>query len=205
MQTDRTALDQHRLERLDTQTVQRRRTVKHNRVTLDDALKHIPNLGLGALDHLLGGLNIGSSAILDQLFHDKRLEQLKRHFLRQAALPNLKVRTDDDNRAAGIVNTLAKQVLAEAALLALEHVGQGLEGAVVRAGDRTAAAAVVNQGVDRFLQHTLLVAHNDVRCAQLKQALETVITVNNAAVQVVQVAVANGRHPTVPSVGFPAG
>ena len=73
--------------------------------------------------------------------------------------------------STGVVNALAEQVLTEAALLALEHVGQGLERAVIRAGDRTAAAAVVNQRVNRFLQHALLVAHDDVRCAKLKQAL----------------------------------
>ena len=62
-----------------------------------------------------------------KLLHDERLEQLERHFLRQTALIDLQVRADDDNRTAGVVNTLAEQVLTETALLALQHVGQGLE------------------------------------------------------------------------------
>jgi hypothetical protein len=107
--------------------------------------------------------------VLDELLHDERLEQLERHFLGQTALVQLQLRTDDDNRTAGIVDALAEQVLAETALLALEHVGQGFERAVAGAGDRTAAAAVVDQGVNRFLQHALLVADDDFRRAELQQ------------------------------------
>ena len=50
------------------------------------------------------------------------LEELDGHFLRHAALVHLQFRADDDNASAGVVNTLAEQVLAEAALLALEHI-----------------------------------------------------------------------------------
>ena len=171
MQTDGAALDQHRLERLDAQAVQRRRAVEHDRVTLDDTGEHIPNLGLGALDHLLGGFDIGRRSVLHQLFHYKRLEQLKRHLFGQAALVNLQIRTDNDNRTAGVVDALAEQVLAEAALLALEHVGQALERTVVRASDRPAAAAIVDQRIHRLLKHALLIAHDDIGRAQLQQAL----------------------------------
>ena len=97
MQADSAALDQLGLERLNAQAVQGRRTVEHNRMALDDVLEHVPDLGLGALDHLLGRLDIGGKAVLDQALHDERLEQLQRHLLGQAALPDLEVRTDDDN------------------------------------------------------------------------------------------------------------
>src|SRR5699024_657500 len=79
------------------------------------------------------------------------------------------------------------QVLAETALLALQHVGQALERAVVRTGDRAAAAAVVNQGVNGFLQHPLFVADDDIRRAKFEQPLEAVVAVDDAAVQVVQI------------------
>ena len=75
----------------------------------------------------------------------------------------------------------------EAALLALEHVGQGLEGPVVGAGDGPAAAAIVDQGVHRLLEHTLLIADNNIRSAQLQQSLQTVVPVNDSSVQIVQV------------------
>ncbi|MCY1220819.1 hypothetical protein D9M72_328490 [compost metagenome] len=96
-------------------------------------------------------------------------------------------RTYGNYRTAGVVNTLTEQVLTEAALLTLDHVSQGLQRALVRAGDGTATAAVVQQGVDSFLQHALFVAHDDVRSGQVEQALQTVVTVDDATIQIVQV------------------
>ncbi len=100
----------------------------------------------------------------------------------------LKLRAHHDNRAAGVVHALAQQVLAEAALLAPQQVGQGFEGAVSRACHGAAAAAVVNQGVHSLLQHALLVAHDDIGRTHLQHALEAVVAVDDAAIQVVQVA-----------------
>ena len=48
------ALDQHRLEGLDAETVQRWRTVEHHRVLLDDVFEDVPHLRATALDHALG-------------------------------------------------------------------------------------------------------------------------------------------------------
>ena len=53
--------------------------------------------------------------------------------LRQTALVQLERRADDDDRAARVVDALAEQVLAEPPLLALEHVAEALERALVRA------------------------------------------------------------------------
>ena len=64
---------------------------------------------------------------------------------------------------------------------------QALEAVVAGAGDRPAAAAVVDQRVARLLEHPLLVADDDLRGAQLQQSLEPVVAVDDAAVQVVQV------------------
>ena len=47
------------------------------------------------------------------------------------------------------------------------------------------AAAVVEQRVHGLLQHALLVAHNDVGGAQLDQALQPVIAVDDATIEVV--------------------
>ena len=52
-----------------------------------------------------------------------------------------------DDGPAGVVHPLAQQVLAEAALLALEHVAQGLQRPVVGSGDRPASAAAVDESV----------------------------------------------------------
>jgi hypothetical protein len=99
----------------------------------------------------------------------------------------LQFRTGDDHRTARIVDALAEQVLAEAALLALQHVGKRLQRTLVGAGDGAAAAAVVEQCVDRFLKHALFVADDDVRAPQLHQALQAVVAVDDAAIEVVEI------------------
>jgi hypothetical protein len=131
--------------------------------------------GRWPLDHPLGRLDVLRVVQVDQALHHERLEQLQRHLLRQAALVQLEPGADDDDGAAGVVDALAQQVLPEPALLALEHVGERLQRAVARAGDRPAAAAVVEQRVDGLLQHALLVVDDDLGRAQVDQALEPVV------------------------------
>ncbi len=162
--------------------------------------------GLLLLDQLLGLLHRGGQALGVEPRIDERLEQLERHLLRQAALVQLELRADHDDRAAGIVDALAEQVLAEPALLALEHVGERLQRALVGAGDDAAAAAVVEQRIDRLLKHALLVADDDVRRAQLDQPLEAVVAVDDAAIEVVEVATwRSGRRRAAPAGAGRAG
>ena len=184
---DRRPLDEHRHECLDAEAVQRGRAVQQDRVVLDDLFEDVPHLGADALHDALGALDVVGEALLDQLAHDERLEQLERHLLGQAALVELQVRPDDDDGAARVVHALAEQVLAEPALLALEHVRERLEAVVAGARDRPAAAAVVDQGVARLLEHPLLVADDDLGRAELQQPLEAVVAVDDAPVEVVQV------------------
>ena len=184
---DRLALDEDRLERLDAEAVERRRAVQENRVLLDDFLESVPHLVRRLLDELLGRLDRGRDPLLLEPVVDERLEELEGHLLRQAALVELELRPDDDDGAARVVDALAEEVLAEAARLALERVGQRLEGAVVRALEDAAAATVVEQGVDGLLEHALLVAHDDFGRAELEQLLEAVVAVDDAAVEVVEV------------------
>ncbi len=189
---DGLAFDQHRLERLDAQPMERRRAVEQHRVLADDLFEHVPHFGTLQLDHLLRLLDGGDETALLELVVDERLEQLERHLLRQPALVELQLGTDDDDRTAGVVDALAEQVLTEAALLALERVGQRLQRTVVGAAQHAAAAAVVEQRVDGFLEHALLVADDDVGRLQLHQLLQPVVAVDDAAIEVVQV---RGREP----------
>ena len=184
---DGLALDKDRLERLNAKTVQRRRPVQHHRMLADHLFEDIPDLGTFLFHHALGHLHGAGHRIEFQLRVDERLEQLQRHFLRQAALVQLQLGTDNDHRTAGIIDALAKQVLTETSLLALEHVGERLQRALVDAADDAAATAIVEQGVDGLLQHPLLVPHDDVRRAKLDQALQAVVPVDHTAIQVVQV------------------
>ena len=99
----------------------------------------------------------------------------------------LELRTDHDDGTAGVVDALAEQVLTETSLLALEHVGQRLERPVARAGHRTTTAAVVEQGVDGLLQHPLFVVDDDLGGTKIEQSLETVVAVDDPAIEVVEV------------------
>ena len=153
----------------------------------DDALEDVPHLGTATLDHALGRLDVLGQLGVDQPLHDEGLEQLERHQLGQAALVQLEVRPDHDDRTARVVDALAEQVLAEPALLALQHVGERLEGAVARPGHGTSPATVVEQGVDGLLEHALLVVDDDLGRAQVQQPLQPVVPVDDAAVQVVEV------------------
>ncbi len=158
------------------------------------------------VDVLLRRLDVLDRLALDEPAHDERLEELERHQLRQAALVQPQVRPGDDHRAARVVDALAEQVLAEPALLALEHVRERLQRAVARAGDRAAAAAVVEQRVDGLLQHALLVVDDDLGRAEVEQALEAVVPVDHAPVEVVQVARwRSGRRRAAPSGAARAG
>ncbi len=187
VQLDGLALDQFRLERLDAETVQRRRTVQQNRVLTDDLVQDIPDFRLFLFDQLLGRFHGASEALGVETRIDERLEQFQRHLLRQATLVQLQAWANHDDRTAGIVDALAEQVLTEAALLAFQHVGQRLQRALVGARDRTAATAIVEQGVNGFLQHPLFVPDDDVRRAKFHQALQAVVPVDHAAIEVVEV------------------
>ena len=187
MKLDRFAFDQHRLERLDAEAMQGRGAVEQHRMLADHLFENVPNFRLFFLDQLLGLLDGLAETLRLKPRIDERLEQLERHLLRQTALMQLEFGTDHDHRTAGVIDALAEQILAEAALLALQHVGERLQRTLVGARDDAAAAAIVEQRVDRFLQHTLFVAHDDVRRLQLDQPLQTVVAVDDAAIEVIQV------------------
>ena len=143
MQVDGLALDQHGLESLNAETVQGWCTVEHHRMLLDDLFKDIPNLWFATLDHALGRLDVLGQLSVHKLLHDERLEQLERHDLGKTTLMELQRRANHDDRTARVVDALAEEVLAETALLALEHVGQRLQRTVAWTGNRPATTTIV--------------------------------------------------------------
>ena len=149
--------------------------------------KYVPHDRLFRFHHALAGLDGRRQSHRLEAAENERLEQFQRHLLGQPALMQLELRTDHDHGPARIVDALAQQVLAEAPALALDHIGQGFQLALVRACHRLAAATVIQQRIHRFLQHALLVAHDDIRCFQLKQATQAVVAVDHAAIQIIQV------------------
>src|SRR3954452_14402328 len=167
--------------------MERGRPVEQHRVILNDLLQDLIHLGALPLHDLLGPLDRFGDALLHQLVDDERLEQLDGHGLGQTALVQPQLRAYDDDRAAGVVHPLAQQVLAETALLALQHVREALERTLAPAPDGLGAAAVVEQGVHRLLQHPLLIPENDLRRLVLDQLGEPVVPVDHPPIQVIEV------------------
>ena len=147
----------------------------------------IPNLGWLALDHFLGRFDRARQTSVLELAKNKGLEQLESHFLRQTTLVKLQGWTRHDYRTARVINTLSEKVLTETALLTLDHVSKRFQWTLVRARDRAATTSVIQQRVNRLLQHALFVAHDDIGRIEVEQTLESVVTVDNASVQIVQI------------------
>ena len=63
-----------------------------------------------------------------------------------------------------------------------------LSGRLRRAEHRPFAAVVVEQRIDRLLQHALLVADDDFGRVEIDQLLEPVVAVDDAAIEIVQIA-----------------
>ncbi len=97
------------------------------------------------------------------------------------------MRANHNHRPTGIINSLAKQIAAEASLLALEHVAQRFELASAAPGESLAALGIVDEGVDRLLKHALLIANNHIRGAKFDESLEAIVAVDHSAVKIVQV------------------
>ena len=192
---NRLTFHQNRLKGLDTEPVQGRGTVQHNGMFFDNILQDVPNLGIQSFHQFLCIFNVLGNSSCHQLLHNKGLEQLDSHFLGQAALVNFQFRPHYDNTSPGVVNTLAQQVLTETSGFPLQHVGKGLQRPVSGACYRMASSAVVDKGIHRFLEHSLFVSDNDIRSTQLQQSFQTVISVNNPAVQIIQVG--GGKAPAV--------
>ena len=124
------------------------------------------------------------------------LEQLERHQLGQSALMQLELRADHNHRTAGVVDALAKQVLTEVGRPCPSIMSaRDFERTLVRASHGLATTPVVEQRVDRFLQHPLLVAHDDLGRLELKQTLQTVVAVDDAPIQIVEVG--GGETPAI--------
>ena len=155
---------------------------------LDHLLKHLHHLIVGALNQLLGRLDVVHDVLADQTMDHERLKQLDRHLLGQAALVHLELGTHHNHGTAGIIHPFAEQVLAETPLLALDDVAERLEGAVVGPHHGAASAAVVDQGIDGFLEHALFIAHDDLGGQDLLQSSEAVVAIDHPPVQVVEVA-----------------
>ena len=116
---------------------------------------------------------------------DKRFKKDHRHLFGQTALMDLQFRTHNDHGTAGIVHTFTQQVLTETALLTFEHIRQTLESAISGTGHCPAVTAVIQQRINRFLEHAFFVADDDFRRIELQQVVQTVVAVDDTTVEIV--------------------
>ena len=107
MQFQRSSFRQHRLERLDPQSVQRRRTIQQYRVFFDHFFQYSPYFRRCSVNFLFCRFDC-QVRVRRQFFHHERLKQFQRHFFRQSALMQFQFRPYDDNRASRIVHALAQ-------------------------------------------------------------------------------------------------
>src|SRR5208283_1733556 len=187
LNADALAIAKGRFKRLNAETVQGGGTVEEHGMFADDILEDVPHDGFLLLDHFLGLLDGGAVTLGFELVIDEGLEELEGHLLGQTALIELELGADDDDGASGIVHALAEEVLAEAALLALEGIAEGLERTIVGAAKNAATAAVIKERVHGFLEHALFVADDDIRRAKFHELLQPVVAVDDAAIEVVEI------------------
>src|SRR3990172_9152537 len=119
---DRLSFYQNRVKGLNPQAMQGGGPIEQDRMLPDDFFQDIPDLRLFLFHELLGTLDGGDKALLLQLLKNKGLEEFQGHFLRQAALMELELRSHHNDRATRVVYSLTQQILPEPALLAFEHV-----------------------------------------------------------------------------------
>ena len=181
----RLALDQLRLKGLDAEAVECRRPVEQNRMLANHVFKDVPDDRFLVFNKLLRGLDRSRDAHGFELVKNERLEKLQRHQLGQAALMQFELRSDHNHRTTRVVDPLAQQVLAEAPALALDHVSQRLERTLVGARHGLTATTVIEQRIDRFLEHALLIAHDNFGRLELEQPLQAIVTVNHATIKIV--------------------
>ena len=187
VEANRLAFDEHGLERLDRKAVERRSAVQEHCLVLDHLVQDVPHLWSLTLDHLACRADRVADALVLEVADDERLEETQSHLLGKSALRKLELGTDHDHGTAGVVDALAEKVLAETARLALENLGERLERTVAGARDGAAVAAVVEHSVDSLLEHALLVADDDIRRLEGEKVLQTVVAVDDATIEIVQV------------------
>ena len=187
VQFDGTAFNQYRFKCLDTQSVQCRRTVQHNGMFSDNFFQDIPYFCLQSFYHSLRRFDVVCQTIFHQFLHYEGFEQFDRHFFRQTALIDFQFGTYYDYRTTGVVNTFTQQVLTETTLFTFQHIRQGFQCTVTGACYGTTTTTIVDQRVNCFLQHSLFVSYDDIGSAQIQQSFQTVVSVDNSSVQIVQV------------------
>src|SRR4029450_885697 len=101
------ALDQLRFKRLNREAVQSWSTIQEYRMAPSYFVQNVPHLRCLALDHLLCTAYRVDVPEIFQTTNDEWFAKNQGHLLRQAALIQLELRTDDNHRAARVIDAFA--------------------------------------------------------------------------------------------------
>jgi hypothetical protein len=104
---NRFALDQLRFKRLNRKTVQSRSTIQEHRMAPGYFVKNVPHFGRLAFNHLFRAAYRVDVPEIFQPAYDERLEENQCHLLRQPALIQLQLWTDDNHRPARVIDAFA--------------------------------------------------------------------------------------------------
>ena len=124
MQLNGFTFNQDGFKRLNTQTVQGRRTVQHNRMFADDFFQDVPYFRYFLFYQFFRCFNSRGQTLFFQFMENERFEQFQSHFFRQTALVQTQVWTYGNHGTTGVVHTFTQQVLTEAAAFTFNHVCQ---------------------------------------------------------------------------------
>ena len=191
MHLDGVTFNEDRAERLDGLAVQGRRAVQKHVLVFNRLFEDRPHFRCFVFDKTTCSADVVGEFACKQALNDERAEEFEHHVLRQTAFVESEVRTDDDDGATRVVHAFAEEVLTQIAVLTLEVVGEGFERTAAATEDtkhaRAAAHRVVEERINGLLKNTFFVAENDFGSVDGEQSLETVVTVDDAAVEVVEV------------------
>src|SRR5690606_18979418 len=156
-------------------------------MSLQNIFKDIPNNGFFLVNEFPRRLNRFYDTSFNEFTNDEWLEKFSGHVLRKTTFMQSQFRTNHDYRTTGVVNTLTEEDLTEAALLTLEYIGERSQCPSTFSLHGVRLPRVVEEAVDRFLEHTLLIAQDHLRSLDFEKALETIVTNDHTTIEVVEI------------------
>ena len=97
-------------------------------------------------------------------------------------------RADHNDTSCRIVDPLSEKVFAKSSLFTFDHVGQRFQGAIAASQHGAFAPIVVEQCVDRLLQHSLFISNDDFWSVQVDKFSEAIVSVDDPTIKIIQVA-----------------
>ena len=175
------------LKCLESKTVECRSSVEHYRMLFYYIIEDAPYFWSPLFDHSFCLLDVWSCSIVVESSDKEWLKEFQCHERRNTTLVHLQFWSDDDYRTTRVVNTLTKKVLSESTLLTLKLVCKRLKISLRSTLSRIFDLTIVQEAIDSFLKHSLLVSDNNVWSLNRNQTLKTVISIDDSSIEFVKV------------------